>query len=275
MKKNEFLNLLINSGIEKSEAIAELELILELVLKKTKEELLFVENFDDDTILPYIKKRIETKKPIQYVLCQAFFMGEIFYVDENVLIPRPETELLVLSGLEEAFLKAKVLDIGTGSGIIACMLKKRNPTLDVTGVDISDSALEIARKNAKKLNLENISFIKSDIFSSLNEKFDLIISNPPYIPVKMKKTIQREVLFEPDIALYTNDEKGLYFYEKIVESAPYYLNKNGSILFEIMYNQADFIKKILIKNGFFDIKVIKDLSGHERVIKAKLKKVLN
>ena len=87
----------------------------------------------------------------------------------------------------------------------------------------------------------------------------------------MKKTIQREVLFEPDIALYTNDEKGLYFYEKIVESAPYYLNKNGSILFEIMYNQADFIKKILIKNGFFDIKVIKDLSGHERVIKAKLK----
>ena len=266
MKKNEFVKILINGGIDEAEASVEVELILETILNKTREELVLIDEFNPDIIMPVIKKRIETKKPIQYILGFAHFMGEKFYVDENVLIPRDDTEILVQEAVKCC--GKNVLDIGSGSGIISCMISKLTNAKAI-GVDISDKAIEISKKNAEKLKLKNVEFIKSDLFEKLSgQKFDVIVSNPPYIPIKLKETIQTEVKFEPDLALYTNDETGTYFYKKIIEAAPSFLNENGFILFEMMMGQAPLIKEILENNNFINIEIIKDIQGIERVIKS-------
>ena len=271
MKKNEFIKMLIEGGIEPTEARAEVQLILETILNKTFEELFLIDEFDPKIIMPVIKKRIETKKPIQYILGVAPFMGEKFFVNENVLIPRDDTEILVREAIKHH--ATNILDIGSGSGIISCMIAKITGT-NVTGIDISDEALKISKKNAEKLNLKNVKFIKSDLFSNLKrQKFDVIVSNPPYIPIKLKETIQNEVKFEPDLALYTNDDTGIYFYKKIIESAPEFLHDNGFIIFEMMIDQAPLIKDILIENNFINIEIIKDIQGIERVIKAEKKAV--
>lgn len=267
MKKNDFIKILINSGIEKTEARAEVELILEYILNKTKEELIFIDDFDEDKILPILNKRIETKLPIQYILGFAPFMGEKFIIDETVLIPRDDTEILVREAIKYSSENSKILDIGSGSGIISCMIGKLTEA-KVIGVDISKEALNISEKNAEKLNLKNVKFIQSDLFENINEKFDIIVSNPPYIPKKMKEKIQEEVKYEPDLALYTEDDTGLYFYKKITEKAPLFLNDKGFILFEMMIGQAPFIKDFLLKNNFINIEIIKDVQGQQRVIKA-------
>lgn len=281
MKKNEFIDLMIKSGFDSIEAKAEVELILEFVLNKTKEELLFISDFNDEKIMPVIKERIETRRPIQYILGYAPFMGEKFIVDENVLIPRDETEILV----REAFASlkkikketVKILDIGTGSGIIACMLgklsDKSNINTEIIGIDISIGALNTAIDNMKKMNLtRRVMFRKSDLFSNVHkdEKFDIIVSNPPYIPKALKETIQKEVEFEPYNALYTDDSTGLYFYEKIIKKAPEFLNDEGLLLFEMMKGQNSEIEKMMKQNGFSEIQTIKDLAGIERVIKGKI-----
>ncbi|MDO5437253.1 MAG: peptide chain release factor N(5)-glutamine methyltransferase [bacterium] len=281
MKKNEFIDLMVKSGFDSIEAKAEVELILEFVLNKTKEELLFISDFNDEKIMPVIKERIETRRPIQYILGYAPFMGEKFIVDENVLIPRDETEILV----REAFASlkkikketVKILDIGTGSGIIACMLgklsDKSNINTEIIGIDISIGALNTAIENMKKMNLtRRVMFRKSDLFSNVHkdEKFDIIVSNPPYIPKALKETIQKEVEFEPYNALYTDDSTGLYFYEKIIKKAPEFLNDEGLLLFEMMKGQNSEIEKMMKQNGFSEIQTIKDLAGIERVIKGKI-----
>lgn len=281
MKKNEFIDLMVKSGFDSIEAKAEVELILEFVLNKTKEELLFISDFNDEKIMPVIKERIETRRPIQYILGYAPFMGEKFIVDENVLIPRDETEILV----REAFASlkkikketVKILDIGTGSGIIACMLgklsDKSNINTEIIGIDISIGALNTAIDNMKKMNLtRRVMFRKSDLFSNVHkdEKFDIIVSNPPYIPKALKETIQKEVEFEPYNALYTDDSTGLYFYEKIIKKAPEFLNDEGLLLFEMMKGQNSEIEKMMKQNGFSEIQTIKDLAGIERVIKGKI-----
>lgn len=281
MKKNEFIDLMVKSGFDSIEAKAEVELILEFVLNKTKEELLFISDFNDEKIMPVIKERIETRRPIQYILGYAPFMGEKFIVDENVLIPRDETEILV----REAFASlkkikketVKILDIGTGSGIIACMLgklsDKSNINTEIIGIDISIGALNTAIDNMKKMNLtRRVMFRKSDLFLNVHkdEKFDIIVSNPPYIPKALKETIQKEVEFEPYNALYTDDSTGLYFYEKIIKKAPEFLNDEGLLLFEMMKGQNSEIEKMMKQNGFSEIQTIKDLAGIERVIKGKI-----
>ena len=143
----------------------------------------------------------------------------------------------------------------------------------IIGLDISKDALNTALDNASKLNLFNKAiFRKSDIFSNVKpgETFDIIISNPPYIPFAQKENIQKEVSFEPETALYTNDDKGLEFYQKIIQDAPNILNKNGYILFELGINQAPYVKQILLDNKFKDIEIINDLAGIERVILGKI-----
>ena len=215
MKKNELVKILEDKGIEKNEAKAEVELVLETVLGKTKEELLFIDEFNDEKISDIINKRIETKKPIQYILGFAPFMGENFIVDENVLIPRVDTEILVNETINAALNinkdKIKILDIGTGSGIIACIAAKRikdKKEVEIIGIDNSTRALHIAIDNMKKLNLtRSVMFRKSDLFSNVSEKFDIIVSNPPYIPKKEYEKIQNEVKFEPYDALFVDDEK--------------------------------------------------------------------
>lgn len=269
MKKNELIKILTDGGIEKNEAKAEIELVLEFTFNKTKEELIFIDEFNKETVLPILEKRINTKKPIQYILGAAPFMGEKFIINENVLIPRDDTEILVQEVIKNASKTAKILDIGCGSGIISLMLAKKLEGAKVTGVDISDGAILISNKNKEKLNLKNVIFKKSDLFSNIDEKFDIIVSNPPYIPVSYKKNIQKEVTYEPDLALYTNDLDGLYFYKKIIKEAPRFLNKSGVILFEMMIGQKEGIKNLLFENNFSDIETIKDVQGIDRVIKAK------
>jgi len=275
MNKRKMIETLVNSGIDPNEAKAEADFILETILNKTKEELIFIDEFNSKEVKNAIIERVQTKKPIQYILNTASFMGENFYVNENVLIPRDDTEILVKQCFEAAPLGAKILDIGTGSGIIACILgklsKNENKNFEILGIDISTPALAVAIENMKRLNLQKTCmFRKSDLFSNIREieKFNIIVSNPPYIPIKEFKTIQDEVKFEPKTALFTNDENGLYFYKKIIESASKYLNKGGSILFEMMMGQSEAISNILKTAGFSKIEIIKDVSGIERVIKA-------
>ncbi len=277
MNKIQIINFLKNGGLDPIEAKAEAELILEYVLGKTREELILENNFDEEKILPVLKKRIETYEPVQYILGFAPFMGEKFIVNNNVLIPRDETELLIIKAQDEILKKRgnlKVLDIGVGSGIISCMVSKfaKENKLDVaiTGVDISSFALDVANKNKEKLNLENVNFILSDVFSNVYEEFDVIISNPPYIPYKMKQNIQKEVSFEPDLALYTNDEDGIFFYNKIIKEAKEYLKKDGVLLFELMEGQSERVFSLFQTNAYGEIQIFKDIQGIQRVIKGKI-----
>jgi len=197
-------------------------------------------------------------------------MGEKFIVNQSVLIPRDETEILVRKAIEiinENNFKI-ALDVGTGSGCIACMIAKYTDC-QIIGLDISSDALNTALDNASKLNLFNKAiFRKSDVFSNIKdgEKFDIIISNPPYIPPSEKENIQTEVKFDPELALYTTDEKGLEFYEKITKNAPKILNSKGYLLFELGIGQSNDVKSIMEKSGFSNIEVIKDLTGIDRVI---------
>jgi release factor glutamine methyltransferase len=232
-----------------------------------------------------IKKRITEKIPVQYLTHSANFMRHEFYVDTNVLIPRPETEILVQETLKLIRKKQdpNIIDIGTGSGCIACILailtnshhcgesKGRRGNPKITASDISEKALEIAKRNAKNLGvIDKIEFIHSDIFANINQTFDIIVSNPPYIPIKEKENLQTEVSrHEPDLALFAEDEKGISFYSKLAEQSASKLNPDGYLAVEFGIFQANYITDILLKYGFSDINVIKDLANIDRIIIAK------
>jgi len=226
------------------------------------EEIVSLEN--REKIKKMVIERAKSK-PLQYVIGETEFYGHRFFVNESVLIPRPETEYLVEKIITEIDSYTTILDIGSGSGAIAITLKKELPYLSITAVDISASALKIATENAK-LNQVEIEFIESDIFSKLNTKFDIIVSNPPYIPQKEYEALDKEILeYEPKLALLAEDD-GLYFYRRILSEAKLYLNVNGKIYFEIGYNQSDRIKKIAENNGFTEIETLKDLNGFDRIM---------
>jgi len=212
-----------------------------------------------------IEKRIKEKTPVQQLIGYSYFMGEKFIVNEHVLIPRPETELLVQ---EIVSLSAeKILDIGTGSGCIAIMSQKLTGIV-VSACDISEKALEVSQINAKNLCVE-VDFIHSDLFSNISGKFDVIVSNPPYIPMSELPNLEAEVaLKEPHLALFASDEKGIEFYQKIIEQSHKYLNVGGYLVFEMGIGQYKDIKEILEANNFYNIKVTKDLSGIERIVTA-------
>ena len=277
MTLQEILKILTDSGIEKNEADAELKILLEDIANYTAKDIILGNKLTDNQFEKIKEKailRAKTHKPIQYITGFANFMGEKFIVNPSVLIPRDETEILVRKAVEiinnNGFKKA--LDVGTGSGCIACMIAKLTDC-QIIGLDISSDALNTALDNASRLNLFNKAiFRKSDIFSNVkpDEKFDIIISNPPYIPPQMKKGIQKEVTFEPDSALYTKDEKGLEYYEKIIESAKDVLNKGGYLVFELGQGQSEAVENILISNSFENIEILKDLAGIDRVISGKI-----
>ena len=276
MSIQEIANLLIDAGIEKNEANAEVKLLLEHFCNFKTIDILFGKKLDTsklNLVKEKVLERIRTGNPVQYIIGFADFMGEKFIVNKNVLIPRDETEILVTKAIEIALKtnSKKILDIGTGSGCIACSIAKAIDGL-ILGIDVSKEALDVANKNAERLILnKRVSFKESDLFSNLEgEKFDIIVSNPPYIPPQEKANIQKEVLKEPDLALYTKDNKGLEFYEKITQNAPKYLNKNGYILFEIGINQSEDVKNLLIKIGFKNIQIEKDLANINRVVIAQI-----
>lgn len=273
MSIQEILKILTDSGIEPNEANIEVKMLLEHFADYGVKDIIMGNKLDPKKLWIVKEKaelRAKTHQPIQHIIGFADFMGEKFIVNPSVLIPRDETEILVRKAIEiinQNNLKM-ALDVGTGSGCIACMVAKFTDS-QIIGLDISSDALNTALDNASKLNLFNKAiFRKSNIFSNVKpgETFDIIVSNPPYIPPAEKAKIQEEVKFDPELALYTSDEKGLEFYEKITNGAPKILNKGGYLLFEIGINQSADVKSIMEKNGFSNIEIIKDLAGIDRVI---------
>ncbi len=208
-----------------------------------------------------LEKRLDNM-PMQYILGQCEFMGLDFSVNENVLIPRPDTEVLV-----EEVLKYKpdtALDIGTGSGAIAVSLAKYG-VKSVCACDISPKALEVAEHNAKANNVE-IKFIESDLFENITGRFDAIVSNPPYIASGVIPTLMPQVKdYEPRLAL-DGGRDGLDIYRRIISAAGAYLNQNGLLAFEIGYDQGAAVSGLMRENGFGDVKVIRDLAGLDRVV---------
>lgn len=270
---HEIVKILTDSGIEPNEANVEVKLLIEHFCGYTVADIIMGKRLDSkklDIVREKAILRANTRQPIQHIIGFADFMGEKFIVNPSVLIPRDETEILVRKAIEiinkNKFKMA--LDVGTGSGCIACMVAKYTDC-QIIGLDISKDALNTALDNASRLNLFNKAiFRKSDVFSNVkpNESFDIIISNPPYIPPSLKSDIQTEVKFDPENALFTKDEKGLEFYEKITKEAPAILNDNGYLLFELGINQAEDVEKFMFENGFKNIEIIEDLAGIKRVI---------
>jgi len=216
----------------------------------------------------YLLRRTKGE-PVQYITGKAYFYGFEFIVTPDVLIPRPETELLVEEVID-AFEKnesLKIADLCSGSGNIGITLAKFFPNSEVDCIDVSEKAIEIGRLNAEKLNAENVSFYKIDILSDeLPQKiYDVIVSNPPYIPVERKNELQREVrLYEPEIALFVNDE--LKFYRRIMELSERFLKMNGKIFFEIDNEIALKVYDLMKGKNFSSISIKKDLAKLNRII---------
>lgn len=211
-------------------------------------------------------KQRATKVPLQHITGHQEFMGLDFKVSKEVLIPRQDTELLVEQAVEYIGDKTlKILDMCTGSGCIAISINKLCNNAKVTAVDISEEALKIATEN-NDINDSNVDFIKSDLFENVEGKFDVIVSNPPYIKTAEIEGLMDEVkLHDPMLAL-DGSVDGLKFYKEIIKKANDYLEKNGIIFLEIGYDQGIEVPEILKDNSFIDIKVLQDLSGNDRVV---------
>ncbi|MGP1433542.1 MAG: peptide chain release factor N(5)-glutamine methyltransferase [Catonella sp.] len=227
---------------------------------------------DIDEVEEFLRliERRSKRIPLSYILGNRDFMGFTFKVNEDVLIPEQETELLVEEVLKCCDDKS-VLDLCTGSGCIAISISLLGKPSKIVGLDISKRALEVAKENALLLKASAVDFLQSDLFDKINEKFDIIVSNPPYIETDVIEKLQPEVRdYIPRLAL-DGDKDGLKFYRKISESAPKYLNKNAVIFYEIGYNQGGEVSDILYGNGFTDIRIIKDYSGLDRIVMANFK----
>lgn len=223
-----------------------------------------------NSILEQLKKEI----PIQYLLGKTSFYGLEFEVNENVLIPRPETEELVDWIIESwksevGSQKIKILDIGTGSGCIAISLAKNILNAEVFAIDVSEKALATAQKNAK-INEVNVTFIEKNILETedLEQQFDIIVSNPPYVRELEKQEIKKNVLNnEPHLALFVEDNDALVFYRKIAELAQKKLSPNGQLFFEINQYLGKEMMELLEKMNFKNIELRKDIYGNDRMIK--------
>lgn len=215
--------------------------------------------------------RLKNFEPIQYILGTTLFYGMTFLVNENVLIPRPETEELVEWILAETSAKApKILDIGTGSGCISVAIAKKMPNAEVEAWDISEGALQIASENAERNNVK-VRFLLKDVFSEISNhlSLDVIVSNPPYITESEKKEMTKNVLdFEPHSALFVPDNNPLMFYERIADIAAQQLCDGGKLFFEINRAMGDEIVKMLSRKGFSEIALREDLSGNRRMVRA-------
>lgn len=274
MNIQEIVTILVNSGIDIREANIEVKMLIEHYCNYTALDVIRGVPLNYEK-LKIVKEKAEirarSKVPIQYIIGHAYFMGNKFRVNENVLIPRDETEQLVLRVIDIVRSNncKRILDIGTGSGCIPCSLAKVLDS-EITSVDISSDALQVATENVKALNLEKkVKLIQSDLFSNLQgEKYDLIVSNPPYIPKGTK--LQKEVTFEPELALFAEDKRGLEFYKKIISLAPKYLNLGGFIAFEIGFDQANEVYDLLEQVGFANILIEKDIMGMDRIVYGKL-----
>lgn len=228
----------------------------------------YLDNVDEKSVKRF-KNNIQNffeGMPIQYINNKAYFMGLEIYVDENVLIPRCDTEILVeeIIKIVKKDSLIKILDLCTGSGAIAISLKKYLNNIEIIASDISDKALMVAKKNASKIGVD-VKFIESDLFNNINGKFDLIVSNPPYIKKSVIPSLDKQVRNEPILAL-DGGKDGLNFYRKISYDAKKFLNNNGYLCFEIGYDQRKDVEDILLQNGYINIYSKKDYGGNDRII---------
>jgi release factor glutamine methyltransferase len=225
-----------------------------------------------NSILVELKK----EKPIQYILGETEFFGLKFFVNENTLIPRPETEELVelilsIKQLKDSTIQPKILDIGTGSGCIAISLAKNIPHAKVFALDVSEKAIETAKKNAEinevEVNFINKSILEVEDLGQLITKFDIIVSNPPYVRNLEKEEIKKNVLeYEPHLALFVEDNDPLLFYRKIAQLAQKNLSENGKLYFEINQYLGKETVELLENLNFKNINLIKDVYGNNRMI---------
>ena len=230
----------------------------------------------------YIEKRA-SHKPLQHILGKAYFYGYEFVVNENVLIPRQDTEILVEEVMKLTNSESRVLDMCTGSGCIIISLAASGHTSEngAVAIDISDDALKVADYNKKYNNADYIKLIKSDMFSSSeceqykneDNRFDVIVSNPPYIPTKDIDELSEEVRLHDPVLALDGDTDGLKFYKAITKQSVNYLKENGYLCYEIGYNQAEDVRNIMEQCGYSGIKVIKDLAGLDRVVIGRLNNI--
>ena len=218
--------------------------------------------------------RRQHREPLAYIMGRSEFMGYSFLTDNRVLIPRQDTECLVELAADRIRTGSdrgsglRILDLCTGSGCIGISIKKMFPAAEVVLSDYSAGALEVAGENARQLQTD-VEILEGDLFEPVSGTFDLILSNPPYIPSKVVDGLMPEVAeYEPRTAL-DGEADGLYYYRKIVAQAPAYLKDGGSLLLEIGYDQGRAVSELLEDKGYRDIQVIKDLAGLDRVVKAR------
>lgn len=274
------ITILKNSNIE--DANMKARIVLAELLNKSKEYLMV---HDEDEVPEGINRiflekieRLKNHEPLQYVTNKQEFMGFELYIDNNVLIPQPDTENVVEEVIyvadkireEDENKELRILDLCTGSGAIAIAISKLLKKTLVYASDVSKEALKIAEENSSR-NQANILFFESDLFKKISKlyKFDIIVSNPPYIEKNVIKTLSEEVKREPILAL-DGGEDGLKFYRKIINEAKEYLNENGYLIFEIGYNQREAVEKLFKECGYKNIYSRKDLSGNDRIVIAQI-----
>ena len=259
-------------NVENARLDAEYIFAYVLGVKRVSLVLNFNDEIDEEKknlIRQYIMRRGKYREPLQYIVKEWEFYGYPIKVNGGVLIPRQDTEILVEQCIHLMKEKEnpKILDIGTGSGAISIALAKEIHGSEVLGLDISEDALKVAVENRELNNVENLKFLKSDVFQHVKEKnYDLIVSNPPYIPVEEYEELMPEVKeYEPKMAL-TDGGDGYYFYRKISEESIDYLKNGGYLAFEVGYNQGENVAKLMEKNGFQIVGRVADYGGIERVI---------
>ena len=249
------------------------EILLSKVINKDKKYIILnsKENLKDkylDSFNSLIERR-RKGEPVAYLVNKKEFWKNTFYVDKNVLIPRPDTELIVAQVLK-TYSKDKylqVLDIGTGSGCILLSLLAERPQFCGTGIDISKQSINVSKYNAKRLNLTNrVKFYNSDVDNFKNRKYDLIVSNPPYIEISNLKYLERDVInFEPKLALNGGFD-GFSKIRKVIDKAAVLIKRNGKLILEIGFNQKNTTQQLLKKEGFYINKVLKDYGYNDRCI---------
>ena len=269
---NELIRSFAELGVDSPQA--EARMVFEAIFERDF-KYLSLENFQvSEAVTDKISQIIERRKkhePIQYILGKAPFYNYELIVNENVLIPRAETEIMVEYIIKNIPENGTLLDIGCGSGTIGVTCAYERSDIQVTAVDISPEALKIAKLNAENYQLKNINFFESNLFSNVDSKFDFIAANLPYIPYNEYLECPSEVInFEPEIALTTEND-GLKLIYQTAEQCSNYLNNNGVIIFENGYNQAAKIVEFLEKlNNFSEIFTIKDYNDYHRFTVAKL-----